>query len=77
MGGILADIEREPEMGGTRTVPMASSRAASAGASGATRPVIWPSDGALEFSASFPVALARSKSPEASTITLPASPILS
>jgi hypothetical protein len=41
--------------------PIALSRAASVGASGAISPVIRPSEAALEFSASLPVAVARSK----------------
>ena len=77
MVGILVEIERSLRRAGPGLVPIASSRAASAGASGAIRPVIWPSDGAFEFSASFPVASARSKSPAPSTMTLPASPIFS
>jgi hypothetical protein len=56
---------------------IALSRAASAGASGAIRAVIWPSDAALELSTNLPVVLTRSKLPAPSIITLPASPIFS
>ncbi len=62
---------------GPGLVPIELSRDTSAGASGAIRPVIWPSEAALEFSASRPVALTRSKLPAPSIITLLASPIFS
>ncbi len=62
---------------GPGPAPIASSRAASVGASGAINAVSWRSDAALEFSASLPVVLTRSKLPAPSIITLPASPTFS
>ena len=60
---------------GPGLAPIALIRAASAGASGAISPVIWPSDAALEFSVSFPDVLTRSKLPAPSSITPVAWPI--
>ena len=62
---------------GPGPAPIASIRETSDGASGWIKAVIRASDAALEFSASFPVALARSKLPLPSVVTPLASPNLS
>ena len=60
---------------GPGLVPIALSRAASAGDKGTIRLVNRPSEAALELSANLPVALTRSKLPAPSSVTLSSWPI--
>ena len=60
---------------GPGLVPIALSRAASAGEKGTIRLVNRPSEAALELSANHPVALTRSKLPAPSSVTLSSWPI--